>query len=178
MQVNNGYSKGSKALHWAMAFILISMLFLGLSMVQSLAIWQIDAVAFHKSFGVLALVLVIIRLINKVLSRSPSLPSELPKWQVYMAHTTHIGLYGAMFLMPISGWLMQNADGRSVSFFGWVDLPSMVKENINLYGLFREIHAFVAWLFLAMVFMHIGAALYHGLIKQDGVMSSMLSRTK
>lgn len=175
MNVNTGYSKASRLLHWSMALLLISMLFLGLSMVQSLATWQIEAVQLHKSFGVLALVLVIIRLINKVRSNSPALPTDILTWQKHAARATHFGLYVVMLLMPISGWLMQNADGRSVSLFGWITLPQLIDADIKLYGLFREIHGLVAWIFIAMIFMHIGAALYHGLIKKDGVFSSMAS---
>jgi cytochrome b561 len=174
MKTVKTYSKGSKLLHWVMALILISMLFLGLSMVQSLATWQIEAVELHKSLGVLAMILVIVRLVNRVFSASPSLPIELPKWQKKLAYSSHVALYGAMLLMPFSGWLMQSADGRNVSVFGWVSLPQIVDANINSYALFRELHGLVAWLFMAMIFMHIGAALYHGLIRQDGVLSSML----
>lgn len=178
MTTNTSYSKRSILLHWAMALIIISMIFLGLSMVRSLAVWQVEAILLHKSFGVLAFGLVVIRLINRVLSTSPALPSYLPKWQVFMAHATHIGLYGAMLLMPISGWLMQNADGRSVRLFDFVTLPQLINADINAYSVFREIHGFVALVFLAMIFMHIGAAFYHGLIKQDGVMSSITSCKK
>jgi cytochrome b561 len=178
MQTVTGFSRTSRLLHWSMALIIISMLFLGLSMVQSLATWQIEAVQLHKSTGVLALILVIVRLVNKAISNSPALPAELPKWQTFAAHATHFGLYSAMLLMPISGWLMQSADGRVVSLFGWVTLPQLVEADIKLYGLFRELHGLVAWVFLAMIFMHIGAALFHGLVKQDGVLSSMLSIRK
>lgn len=178
MKSENTYPTSSKLLHWTMAILLLSMLFLGLSMVQSLATWQIEAVKLHKSFGVLALILVILRLVNRSLTTSPALPSDLPKWQKLGAKATHIGLYAAMLTMPISGWLMQNADGRTVKVFGLLSLPQVISADINLYAVFREIHGLVAWLFLAMIFMHIGAALYHGLIKQDGVLPSMLKRKK
>jgi len=151
------------------------MICLGSSMIQSLAVWQMEAVNLHKSFGVLALMLVTVRLLNKIMSSSPSLPYDLPKGQKIAAQATHFGLYTLMFVMPISGWLMQSADGRAVSLFSWITLPQLVEADIKLYGLFREIHGFVAWLFLLMIFIHIGAALYHGLIKRDGVLSSMVS---
>lgn len=178
MSVTKGYSAVSRTLHWTMALLLISMLFLGLSMVQSLAVWQVEAVALHKSFGFLALVLVIIRLINKALSTKPELPNELPAIQRLAASVIHCGLYIAMLLMPLSGWLMQNADGRVVHVFGFFTVPNLVEADIKYFALFRELHGIIAWLFLAMIFMHISAALYHGLIKQDGVMSAMLTGKK
>ncbi|WP_352255995.1 cytochrome b/b6 domain-containing protein, partial [Pseudoalteromonas sp. 19-MNA-CIBAN-0066] len=86
----------SMLIHWAMALIILSMLFLGLSMVQSLAVWQVEAIALHKSFGVLALVLVAIRLINKLVTTSPALPPSVPKAQALAAHLTQVGLYASM----------------------------------------------------------------------------------
>ncbi|WKD23230.1 cytochrome b [Pseudoalteromonas sp. KG3] len=178
MAVNKGYSATSRTLHWTMALLLISMLFLGLSMVQSLAVWQVEAVALHKSFGFLALLLVVVRLINKAFSVTPELPNELPAIQRLAASITHLGLYIAMILMPLSGWLMQNADGRVIQVFGLFTLPNLVDADIKYFAFFRELHGITAWLFLAMIFMHISAALYHGLIKQDGVMSAMLTGKK
>lgn len=178
MQINTVYSKTSQLLHWSMALIILSMLFLGLSMVQSLAVWQIEAIQLHKSFGVLALFLAIVRWINKVISKSPALPNEISKWQKIAAHTTHTALYISMLLMPISGWLMQNSDGRIVNIFDLIVLPQLVNADIYLYGLFREMHELIAWLFIIIIFMHVGAALYHGLIKQDGVLSSMVRRKR
>lgn len=168
------YSASSMLIHWAMALIILSMLFLGLSMVQSLAVWQVEAIQLHKSFGVLTLILVAIRLINKVLHKSPALPQSVPKAQALAAHLTQVGLYTSMILMPISGWLMQSADERSVSFFGIFTLPHLVSKNIETYAFFREAHGLIAYAFLLFIFMHVSAALYHGLIKQDGVLGSML----
>ena len=174
MKTINKYSASSMLIHWAMALIILSMLFLGLSMVQSLAVWQVEAIALHKSFGILALVLVAIRLINKVVTTSPALPPSVPKAQALAAHLTQVGLYASMILMPISGWLMQSADGRHVSFFDLFTLPSLVSKDIELYAFFREAHGLIAYAFLLFIFMHVSAALYHGLIKQDGVLGSML----
>lgn len=173
MHATKHYSATSRLLHWAMALLLISMLFLGLSMVQSLAVWQVEAVALHKSFGIVALILVIIRLINTWRSVSPSLPNELSQMQRIAASATHTGLYISMLLMPLSGWLMQNADGRVVNVFGLFSLPNLIAVDIRYFAFFREVHALAAWVFLLLIFMHISAALYHGLIKSDGVFSSM-----
>lgn len=127
MKTNMGHSGSTRLLHWTMALIIVSMLYLGSSMIQSLDIWQVEAVKLHKSFGILALVLVIIRLFNKLLSRRPPLPNDLPKWQKFAAHITHFGLYTLMLAMPLSGWLMQSAGGRVVSLFGWITLPQLVE---------------------------------------------------
>ena len=90
------YPLSARILHWTMAVIILSMLFLGVSMVQSLSTWQSRALNLHKSFGVLVFVLVGIRLINRLLFKAPSLPSDLPKFQALAGKATHILLYAAM----------------------------------------------------------------------------------
>jgi cytochrome b561 len=77
--------------------------------------------------------------------------------------------------MPLSGYLMQNAAGRPLELFG-LSLPSLLNTDLALYGLFREIHGWAALLLVLLLVLHIIAALYHGLIKRDGVFSSMLRK--
>lgn len=170
------YPATAKFLHWLMALLIISMLFLGLSMVQSLAVWQVVALSLHQSFGVLVLVLVLLRLANRLRFKAPVLPNDLPKIQKVAAKLTQVGLYVAMLAMPLTGWLMQNAGGELVSVFGWFYLPVLIESNVVNYGIFRLLHGLVAWLLLALVFLHVAAALYHGLIRQDSVLASMLGR--
>jgi cytochrome b561 len=83
-----------------------------------------------------------------------------------------------MILMPVSGWLMQSADGRAVNVFGLVTLPQLIEQNIKAYSLFREFHAYMAWLLIATISIHVLGALYHGLIRQDRVLASMLYSKK
>ncbi|WP_333607539.1 cytochrome b [Arsukibacterium sp.] len=167
------YHKLLRLIHWAMALLLLSLLFAGLAMVQSLAAWQLTLLGLHKSFGVLALLLVIIRLTIRLNSETPALPSSIPPIQQRIARVSHVLLYAAMFAMPLSGYLMQNAAGRPVVVFELFALPSLLPVSLPLYGLFRELHGLIAWGLIALVLVHIAAALHHGLIKRDGVLQSM-----
>ncbi len=167
-----------KLLHWAMAFIILSMLFLGVSMVQSLAGWQHTAIHWHQSFGALVLLLVVFRLIIRFTIQNPPLPQDLPIFQVFMAKASHVTLYALMLAMPILGWLMQNANGLMVEPFGLFYLPNLIEPDLALYGLLRTLHGYAAWLFFALILLHIGAALYHGWVRRDGVLRSMLFKSK
>lgn len=178
MNCEQQYPASARFFHWLMALLVISMIFLGLSMVQSLAVWQVVALSLHQSFGVLVLLLVVLRLLNRLRFKAPELPSSLPKTQQLAAKLTQVGLYLAMFAMPLTGWLMQNAGGELVSVFGWFYLPTLIESNVVYYGLFRVLHGVTAWVLLALVFMHVGAALYHRLIRQDSVLASMLGRRR
>ena len=57
----------SRLLHWTMAVLILAMLFVGVAMVSSLADYS-RLVAIHRPLGILLLVLVAIRLINRLLS--------------------------------------------------------------------------------------------------------------
>ncbi len=173
MNTINSYPVSAKLLHWASALMILSMLFLGVSMIQSLAPWQVTALALHQSFGVLVLIVILVRLLNKVRFTSPSLPTDLPKPQQIAAHVSHVLLYTGMLAMPLSGWLMQNANGVMISPFGLFDLPALIAPRIEYYGFFRELHGLTAWLLFGLILLHIAGALYHGLIRRDRVFQSM-----
>lgn len=167
------YSLGARIMHWAMALLLLSLLFAGLAMVQSLAPWHLTLLNLHKSFGVIALIAVIVRLIIRLRGTTPALPASVPALQQRIARISHLLLYAAMFAMPLSGYLMQNAAGRPVAVFDVFTLPAILPVSLPLYSFFREMHALVAWALIALVLVHIGAALHHGLIKRDGVLQSI-----
>src|SRR5690554_7769542 len=72
----------------------------------------------HQSIGVLVFVLVLVRLVNRFFFTAPALPSELSRLQQLAAKFTQVLLYVLMLAQPLSGWLMRNAEGLPVSFFG------------------------------------------------------------
>ena len=158
-----------KLMHWISAILIICMLFIGVTMIQSLAVWQNSAIKLHQSFGLLVLLLVFLRLINRFFIKAPDLPSDLTYLQSFAAKSTQIVLYALMISLPISGLLMRNAAGLPVSFFG-----VFVAEGIKTYSLYREMHGLIAWSLFGVIVLHISAALHHGLIRQDSVLPSML----
>ena len=126
----------------------------------------------------MALLLVIWRLIIRLTHEQPELPKDLAPSQKRIAHLSHVLLYVAMFAMPISGYLMQNAAGRPIEFFSLFTLPAIIPVNLSEYGFFREAHSWIAWGLVALVILHIAAALHHGLIRKDSVLQSMLGKAK
>lgn len=168
------YSLPARVLHWAMALLLFSLLLAGLAMVQSLQTWHLTLLAAHKSFGVLALLLAVIRLAVRITHTPPALPTSLPAAQKHAAHATQVLLYVAMFAMPLTGLLMQGAAGRPVNVLGLFTVPALLPVDLRAYGLLRELHGWGAWGLIALVLLHVTAALHHGLIKRDKVLRSML----
>lgn len=171
------YPLAMRLMHWAMAIIILSLLFLGVSMVDSLAPWQNTALQMHKMLGLTALVLVVLRLILRLRLPTPALPEDLSAVQKVGAKGAHILLYCAMLAMPLSGWAMQSAAGNPVVLPWGTALPALAPQSLKAYGLMREIHGLVAWLFIALVVAHIAAALHHKLVRRDGVLSTMTGCT-
>lgn len=160
--------------HWGMAALVLAMLAAGLLMVKSLEPWQLTVLSLHKAFGLLALVLVSFRLVNRLRHQLPALPDDLPAAQKTLAKASHYLLYGLLFAMPLSGYAMQYYAGRPIEVFGWFRLPAALEVDIGLYSVFRELHSILALSLLALIMLHVAGALYHHFIRKDKVLKTML----
>ncbi len=165
----------SRLLHWTMAVLILAMLFVGVAMVSSLADYS-RLVAIHRPLGILLLVLVAIRLINRLLAPPPPLPAEMPALLKFVAHASHWLLYGLMFALPLVGWGMLSAAGNPIVLFGSVHLPPILPHDKALYAILRPAHTVLAYLLFLTFLAHLGAALTHALIFKDGVFRSMVKR--
>ncbi len=170
------YPPSARLLHWAMAALILSMLFLGVSMIDSFAPWQHPARTLHQSFGILALLLVALRLANRLRFPAPALPADLAPAQRLAARASQVLLYALMIAVPLTGWAMQSAGGVPVRVFGLFTLPPITPVRLELYALFRDGHALLTWSLFGLILLHVGAALHHGLIRRDGVLAGMLGR--
>lgn len=171
---NQHYGAVARWLHWSMAVLIIGMVFVGAAMTDSVALWQPTAVRLHQWLGLSLLVLVTLRLVNRWRRPVPALPADLPKLQALAARGAHVGLYALMFAMPLLGWAMQGAAGTPVRLPGGLILPALLAPDLATYGLLRDLHALFAYALFALVLMHVGAGLYHGLVRRDEVLDSML----
>jgi cytochrome b561 len=129
----------------------------------------------HKSLGILILVLVAIRLVNRLLNPAPSLPDGLPAWQRIVAHTSHVVLYALMFALPLIGWGMLSAARYPIILYGPLQLPPILPHDAVLYAVLRTAHTVLALLLFATFIARFSAALMHALIYRDGVFPSMAS---
>ena len=131
----------------------------------------------HKAIGFLLLWLVVIRLAYRLTKGAPADEPTLEWWQKAASHLTHWGLYGLLVAIPMLGWLgVSLYDARSI--FGLFSLPALAAKNTDASNLVFALHFYAAMLLAAMVMAHIGAALYHHLIRKDGVLRRMLPGLK
>ena len=168
------FSRPARALHWLMAPLVIAMLFIGIGMVATLSTWHQTLLAIHRPLGIGILLLVVVRLAVRLTHRTPGLPGDMPKWQQHIAHSSHLIFYVLLFAMPLVGWSMLSAGGFPIHLFGPVNLPPIVPQDVRLYAFLRSAHTVLAFALFATFLAHLGAALFHGLIRRDGVVSSMV----
>jgi cytochrome b561 len=164
-----------RALHWLMAICILAMFFIGVGMVSTVMPKYLPLVAIHKSLGIAILVLALIRLLVRLRSGSPPLPLDLPEPMKLAAQLSHYALYALMLAMPLIGWAMLSAGAYPVVVFGGLQLPAILPQSETLHTWLWDAHFYLAFAFFALVLMHLAAALFHALVRRDGVFQTMAS---
>jgi cytochrome b561 len=169
----------SQFLHWTIALLVVAMGVLGLWMVElPNTPRKIEIYALHKSIGLTLLALVAVRLAWRLYAGAPATLAGLPRWQVRAANVTHAALYGLLFAMPLSGWLLNAAAGFPLQWFGLFNLPRVIGRDDGLRELATTLHEAGFWLLLVLVLVHAGAAFHHHLFRQDDTLARMLPRRR
>ena len=178
----------ARLLHWLTAGVILFMLGLGFYMVEVLSAQDSETLMerfsltqTHKSWGFVAFVLVLLRLIWRTLSPPPALPEGLSSGEGMIARGGHIALYVCMIAMPVSGWLMASASplqdvyGIKNMVFQQFSLPDPFQPGSEeLDTLFKRIHFYVGISLVLLVAGHVLAALKHQFVNKNGLIRRML----
>ncbi len=176
------YSTVAVALHWAIAVLILGQIAGGLYMhnLPNSAPAKFDLYQLHKSFGLSILLLTIVRLGWRFGHKPPALPAAMPDWQKIIARLTHWAFYALMFATPLAGWAMVSVSPLDVPtlWFGLIEVPHLpffggVADRGGAEDLFQEGHEYLAFSIVGLLVLHVGAALKHGFLDQDGVLRSM-----
>lgn len=173
------YSSTAKWLHWLVAgaivlqFVLAKLAEFAAEADQTVR--TLGLLANHKSVGMTILALAIARVVWRLTHKAPPLPTTMPRWQVGASHLSHFLLYGMIFALPLSGWLMSSAASYSVSWFNLFTFPDLVGADKDLKHQLEEIHEFLAEALFVVALIHILAALKHALFDKDGILRRISS---
>ena len=173
-QAATRYTRVAVALHWLLAIGLIYQLSLGVWMEgipKTPPGLRADWFNWHKSVGMLLGLLIVLRGLWRLTHASPALPLSLPRWQQGAARLSHGLLYVCMVVMPLSGFLGSSFTKYPIKFFG-TPLPRLWEANPDLKALCGAVHTGASYVFMALIALHIAAALAHAL-RRDGVFSRM-----
>ena len=172
----NSYGTISKTIHWVMALLILTLIGVGLFMtgLDKAEPDRLKIYGMHKSFGVLVMWLAVLRLIWIGYSRPPALPEVLRKWEKGLSKAVTSLLYVLMLAVQFSGYVMTQAAGFPVRFFGLLDMPVMFEKSKALAGFAHTSHTVLVYALIALLLMHLAGALKHRFI--DGEEADVLHR--
>lgn len=167
------YTQVAIALHWliglaVIANIALAMLTEGLPRETHRA-----AMGVHKALGITILALTVILILWRLTHKAPPLPTGTPAWQRPVSKVVHFLFYALLILLPLSGWLWMSAADRPVDFFGLFTVPSIAAPDKALADTLHERHELLGLTMLALVTIHILAALKHQFIDRTGLINRM-----
>lgn len=170
----NRYDLVAQALHWATALAIIAA-FILIQVLEGMP--KGDQRSFlmglHKSLGVTALALVLLRAGWRRINPPPVLPA-MAAWMESASRWGHVALYVLMLLVPVAGMVMSWSGGRPIAVFGLFTLPDLLPPNKPLKETAEGVHEVLGNLILILSGLHAGAALFHQYVLKDGVLARML----
>ena len=175
------YALSQRLLHWLIALMILGALVVG---------WTLGTLGFrgavetfgqdmtnmlyeyHKTFGVLILGFMVLRIALKLMLPKPAYAEPLSRFEHIASNAVHGILYLAVVLMAVVGWLGTGASGFPVEFFNW-NLPAILAKDKALGETLFTLHYLLGIVITFAVAAHIGGALKHWLVNKDGVMRRM-----
>ena len=168
------YGPTAKAFHWGVVVLLVVQVPLGWIMHGLRRGQPPDTpLTVHVTIGMAILVLIVLRFLWR-LSHPVAPESSLPPWQRATSEWVHWLLYLVVLLTTLTGWLLDSAGGTDAAFVGGVLLPRLVLQGSALGQAIGRWHATLVWVLVALVSLHVLAALVHYFVYSDGVMQRML----
>ena len=165
----------AKTFHWLTLLLLIGSFSLAVSMTRMpLSPRKLEFYSWHKWVGTTIFLIVILRLVWRLANPVPRQPPAVPSWQRRLAGLSHAALYTILIVMPLTGWIMSSALNLPLVYLGLVHIPSPFGVDRELGEAMRYVHQTLALLLLALVGIHILAALYHHFVLRDDVLRRML----
>lgn len=180
------YDRVARALHWAVAVLLLAQLAFGAQFstldlyTTADAAWYRRWMPLHKSLGLTILLLMLCRLGWRLAHRPPPLPAGLPGWQLRAARLSHGLLYALAILQPLLGLAQSSAYGATTRFWGLFVVPAIVpaawsRPHTDVFRLAaQDLHTVVAIAIVVLVGIHAAAALWHQFARRDGLLRRML----
>jgi cytochrome b561 len=168
------YATTAKVLHWVIAVAVIGLIVVGIGREFMPKGPTRDFVTMlHKATGIVVGALMILRLAWRLSSPPPPSEPYLARWQIGLSHAVHWSLYAILLAMPAIGWVASNALGRPVSMYGLFDLPTLSAEDKPFGESLFDLHGALGYVAAGLIALHVGAALYHRIVKRDGVLARM-----
>jgi cytochrome b561 len=165
----------TRALHWAIALGIVSMLALGWIMSGlPKGPEKSQLVDIHKSIGIVVGLLALVRIALRLREGWPVPVTPFPAWQERASHGVHALLLFATIAMPLTGALKSVTNGRPVTAFGIDVLPGgLMDKNEALHTAVSIAHTGIAYVLAGLIGVHVLAALKHHFYDRDATLTRM-----
>ncbi|MEL7292644.1 MAG: cytochrome b [Pseudomonadota bacterium] len=172
------YNLLARAIHWLSALVVIGMFAVGWWMVDLsyYSEWYRIAPHWHKSVGLLLAGVTLFRLVWKTVTPSPKV--EGAAYEVIGAKLAHLAMYGLLFALFASGYLISTEDGRGIDVFNWFTVPGLGALFEGQADLAGQVHFYLAWGLILLAAVHALAALKHHFINKDNTLRKMIGASK
>lgn len=182
VETSNKLSGITIGLHWVVAIFMIGLIALGLYMEDSEVLLLY---ILHKSFGVIALVFILVRVIWRLTKGWPEPASAYKAWEQKLSKIVHWLLLIGMVLFPVSGMVMSGAAGYGIPLFGLElmemnfdpnDPQKIIPHSAAVAKLAGSIHGLLGNVFIALISLHVIGALKHHFMDKDKTLLRMLGK--
>jgi cytochrome b561 len=171
----DSYGSIAKLLHWSIVLLIIAQFFIAESADELPdGLEKLKVLSWHKSFGMLVLILALVRIGWRLANRGAPAPVPMPRRQRVAAAAGHGLLYLLVLAQPITGWAMTSAANYPVTLFGWVQFPALVGANHDLHEALADVHEGLFVALAVVAALHAAAAVYHHVWMKDDALRRML----
>lgn len=162
-------------IHWITALLVVTQVVIGFTFAEFMPRGpeRTEVFTWHKTLGATILVLALLRLAVRLLNPPPPYPSDYSKWQRFVAVWNHRLFYILLIALPLTGLAAVSGraeDGTVPLMFGFSlpAIPGIAAEND-----FGDVHVILVLTTLALVVLHVSAALYNQFLSSTNVADRM-----
>jgi cytochrome b561 len=167
------YGLLARLLHWLIVVLIAVQFVLGWTMPELHRDTQpVGLIAWHLAVGAALVAAMAVRVVWRLTHRPPT--SNLAPLLETVSRATHFLLYAALLAVPLLGWANASSRGWAVRLLGALPLPALTSTGSTVGHAMGDIHSALAWALLALIGMHIGAALFHRFVLKDTVLQRMM----
>jgi cytochrome b561 len=171
------YSNVAVAFHWVSAALVLTQLVLGFTFAEFIVKGRThtEILAWHKALGAAILILTLFRLGYRLKNPAPPFPTELPRWRRVAAEWNQRLFYFMLIVLPVTGLLLvsgRSKDGTT-SFIGGSKIPVVPRISKPLGEISGTAHVVLVYTTIALLLLHIGAALYQQFVEHDRTAARM-----
>ncbi|MEI5998986.1 cytochrome b [Paraburkholderia bengalensis] len=175
--IEQAYGIPARFFHWITAFLLIVQYAIGILMPDVHRDTKPEGlIAWHLTVGVLIVLVVLLRLVWRAAHGTPAELETIPRHLRMLASVTHWVLYALLVAVPLLGWANASSRGWRVALAGIVPLPPLSQQGSSIGHEAGDIHQLLSWVLLALIGLHVCAAVFHHVVLGDNTLRRMLPR--